>query len=260
MLLAYLPSSSLMVTLRSLVNDRAAYPMLPALGVLIALPLGARRGALRVALVGCLLILVPLSIQRTAVFLDDRALWMDVVQKQPASVRAYLGLAVTTPDGDLDSRERLLRGAVAAAPQGSLLEGLARNRLGDFLLGVRNDPERALPELHRALDLLRHRREGTAPGAEEIVAVSSLSEALAVLGHYEQSDELIALALQEQPGLLMLHIKRGALGLLRYERTSDPAALDVVQQAVDGGRALQPDHPLVGALASRLAERRAAGN
>jgi hypothetical protein len=256
LLLAYLPSSSLLVTLRSLLNDRAAYPMLPALGVLAALPLGVHRGALRAAVLGSALVLIPLSIERTGVFLSDRTLWLDVLRKQPASVRAYLGLSVTEPDVNRDRREHYLLGAVAAAPAGGMLEGLARSRLGDFLLGVRNDPERALPELHRSLELLRFAREGSAAGAEENVAAGSLAEALALLGHYEESDALLARVLEEQPHLLMLHIKRGALGLMRFERTADPSALDVVQQGIDGARALQPDHPLVRALAVRLAERR----
>lgn len=260
MLLAYLPSSSLLVTLRSLVNDRAAYPMLPALGILVALPLGARRGALRVALLGLAVLLVPLSIQRTGVFLDDRTLWLDVVEKQPLSMRAYLGLAATVPDHDPDAREELLRTAVAAAPTGTLLEGIARSRLGDFLLGVRHAPDRAMPELIRALDVMRHRRERPRPGAEEAVTAAALAEAMVLVGQYERSDALLAQVLSEQPGLLMLHVKRGALGLLRHERTSDPAALDAVQTAVDDASAVQPDHALVQALAQRLAERRAKGN
>ena len=39
LLLAYLPSSSLLVTLRTLVNDRALYPALPAAGLLAGLAL-----------------------------------------------------------------------------------------------------------------------------------------------------------------------------------------------------------------------------
>jgi len=260
MLFAYLPSSSLLVTLRSLVNDRAAYPMLPALGVLIALPLGAHRGALRLALLGAALLLIPLSIQRTEVFRDDRSLWLDVVEKQPRSMRAYLGLAATVPDDDPDAREQLLRTAVAAAPTGTLLEGIARSRLGDFLLGIRNEPERAMPELIRALDVMRHRRERQRPGAEEAITAGALAEAMLLVGQYERSDALLAEVLSEQPGLLMLHVKRGALGLLRHTRTLEPAALDAVQQAIDDARAIQPDHPLVRALAQRLAERRASAD
>jgi hypothetical protein len=58
----------------------------------------------------------------------------------------------------------------------------------------------------------------------------------------------------------MLHVKRGALGLFRHEQTGDPVALDVVQAAVTDATVVQPDHPLVQALARRLAERRALGD
>lgn len=256
LLLAYLPSSSLLVTLRSLVNDRAAYPLLPAVGVLLALPLGSRRGALRNMMLACAVLLVPLSVHRTGVFLDDRALWTDVVEKQPNSVRAYLGLSAAAPDASLDARERLLTTAVAVAPRGSLLEGLACARFGAFLLGVRNDPERALPKLHRALNLLRHHRERATPGKNEAVTAASLAEALALLGRYEQSDDLLVQILSEQPELLMLHVKRGALALMRHARTADPAALDIVEQVIVEAGAIRSDHPLVNALAASLAERR----
>jgi hypothetical protein len=260
MLFAYLPSSSLLVTLRSLLNDRAAYPMLPGLGVLLAVPLGAHRGALRAALLGAAVVLVPLSIQRTGVFLDDRSLWLDVAEKQPLSMRAYLGLAAAVPDDDPDAREQLLRTAVSAAPTGTLLEGIARGRLGDFLLGVRGAPDLAMPELIRALDVMRHRRERNRPGADEAVTASALAEAMALTGQYERSDALLMEVLREQPGRLMLHVKRGALGLFRHEQTGDPVALDVVQAAVTDATVVQPDHPLVQALARRLAERRALGD
>ncbi|MHC5210047.1 MAG: hypothetical protein ACYTG2_04955 [Planctomycetota bacterium] len=250
-LLAYLPSSSLLVTLRSLVNDRAAYPLLAPAGALLGMLFVRRRPAVWLgASVLLCLVLVPLSVRRTQVFHDDARLWQDVLANDPGSPRAHLGLAAVSRDPDV--RERLLREAARLSVPASRDASLALAHLGDFLLHVREDPDAAEPILHAALELQRLHRDRAAPGPEEAATGASLAEALTWLGRTEEADQVFAFLLHEQPTELMLHVKRAALALWRWDSQADVAALADARAAWSAARALAPDHALVHALESRI--------
>jgi hypothetical protein len=251
-LCAYLPSSSLLVTLRSLVNDRAAYPLLAPAGALLGLLLARHGRAMRLCAAAALaLALVPLAAERTAVFHDDTRLWKDALEHDPTSVRAYLGLAAVSPD--LDERERHLRAAVRVATPGSRPGAIALAHLGDFVLHVRKDPEAAEPILHAALEGQRLNRDRGLPGPEEAATGASLAEALTWLGRDPEAEQIFDLVLSEQPTTVMLHVKRAALALWRWEQAGDPAALVDARRAWAEARSLAPDHALVHSLAARLA-------
>jgi tetratricopeptide (TPR) repeat protein len=260
-LLAYLPSSSLLVTLRALVNDRAAYPMLVPAGALLGTLLERRRPGVTLGIAFALsIVLVPLSVQRTRAFHDDASLWQDVLRHDAGNVRAHLGLAAVSRD--LDLREAHLREAVRVATRQGRQAAIALAHLGDFLLHARQDPESAVPILHAALELQRRHRDRAMPGPEEAATGASLAEALTWLGRTDEADHLFALLLHEQPSEVMLHVKRAALALWRWESQRDPAALDDARIAWQQARAWAPDHPVVRALELRItdAERTRAGS
>ncbi|MGQ0552030.1 MAG: hypothetical protein ACT4PU_02285 [Planctomycetota bacterium] len=255
-LLAYLPSSSLLVTLRGLVNDRALYPCLLPLGALLGLslakwPAAARSAALLVA-VAC----IPLAAERQAVFRDDRSLWLDALSKDPRCVAAHVGLAALATDRDEEHGHLLA--AVQAAPAETLLQGLSLARLGDFELRQRHAPETALPMLTRALELLRRERERISPGPHEATTAASLAETLALLGRYDEAESVLQMALLEQPAQLMLHIKRGTLGILQAQREAAETGWLRAAQALAAAQRLQPEAPEVKALAQVLDQRRRA--
>lgn len=252
LLLAYLPSSSLLVTLRSLVNDRAAYPLLLPAGALVGLPLARRHRWVALGAAAALAVaLVPLSVGRTQVFHDDVRLWQDVLERDPSSVRAHLGLAAAS--GDADLREAHLREAVRVSLPGSRLAAIALAHLGDHLLHVRERPEEAEPLLHAALEWQRRNRDRAAPGPDEAATGASLAEALTWLGRDDEADRVFALLLHEHPDEIMLHVKRAALALWRWESRAEEDALRDARDAWRDARALAPDHALVQALGARIA-------
>jgi len=258
LLLAWLPSSSLLVTLRSLVNDRGSYPCLLAAGALAGVMLS--RHTPRAALLGSAalaLILVPLSMQRTAVFHDDASLWSGVLQVDPLSVRAHLGLAVASDDPEVQRSE--FSRALAVAIPGTRLAGVASARYGDFLLRQGDDASVALPLLQQSLAVQRQQRDRAAPGPDEAATAASLAECLLLAGQPEASDQVMQEAILEQPTLIMLHVKRTALLLFRAERDKDPAAAHQAMLALAGAVALDPGHPMVGALRQRLRDLLAEG-
>ena len=250
MLLAYLPSSSLLVTLRSLLTDRAAYPLLLPAGALAGWALRDRRVAARVGAGAAALLLVPLTAQRTRDFESDLTLWRAELKQGPGTVETHLGLAAAAVD--LDEREAELRAAAALAPAGSRIEGAALARLGDFLLRLRSDPAAAVPLLERSLDVQRRTRERQAPGSDEAATAAALAEGLSWMGRGEDAERVLGLALAEQPALVALHVKRASLALWRREHGGSEADLEIARQALATGRALSPDDPLVAALARKL--------
>ncbi len=201
-LLAYLPSSSLLVTLRSLVADRYAYPALLPAGALLGLGIGSLsravpRGPTALGLVALALSAwwVPLSIQRTAVFADDTALWADVLTTHPGSVRAQLGMA--SSETDTERVRARLEEAVRQA-QGSSdgrLLAVALSQRGAFALRQDQDPEDAVRWLSAALLLLDRNRDRDAPGPEEAGVVVDLAEALALSGRDGDAAKLVGEAL-----------------------------------------------------------------
>jgi hypothetical protein len=255
-LLAWLPSSSLLVTLRSLVNDRGAYPLLLPLGALAGLPLASRP---RLAALGCLLLamaLVPASVRRTQAFHDDASLWSATLEAQPASVMAHLGLAREAARGDREQQGRLLQRAVELAAPGSRQEALALCARGDWLLRVARRPDEAVDPLQRGLRQLRAWRERAWPLPEEAPTVASLAEALLLCGRAQESDAVLVAALAEQPASLALQIQRAGLALHRFEQDGDHGALHVAGAAWRAAAALDARHPLVEALGRRLASHR----
>jgi len=252
-LLAWFPSSSLLVTLRSLVNDRGSYPCLLAAGALPGLLLAGRSPrAAWGASVAVALLLVPLGVQRTAVFHDDASLWRDALRHDPSSVRAHLGLAAAADDPE--ARQREFQAALDVAPPGSRMRGIAGARLGDFLLRGSGDLAAALPVLRESLELQRQHRDRGLPGPDEAATAGSLAECLLQLGQAEESDRVMQEALREQPGQIMLHVKRTALLLFRAERDQDDAARAAARAALEEGLARDPEHPLLRALQQRLGE------
>ncbi len=256
-LLAWLPSSSLLVTLRMLVTDRGAYPCLPFLGAALGVLLvGRPRTALLATLAGATL-LVPLAVARTADFASDATLWRATLRQNPASVRAWLGLAAAA--GDPEAAEEPLRRAAALARPGSADQGLALARLGTFLLRHRGDPAQAESLLHRAWVLAQQHRDRERADDEECGTAATLAEALTLLGRDDEARAVLEAAIAAARDPFMLHVKDATLALLRHARAGDDAerrrlALERAARALHAARAVSPHHPLTGALATRLAE------
>ena len=243
-LLAWLPSGSLLVTLRTLVTDRAAYPMLAPLGGLLALA-AARRPRLVVLLAAVLLpLLAWCSLMRTLDFRSDETLWRSVLVHNPGSVRARLGLASTTQDARL--RGEWLHDAVRVAPPGSKQHGVALARLGDHLLASEDDPTAASEVLAAALGELQHwaALEGRA-GVDLPATVGSLAEALVRMGRLAEAEAVLLSAanVSERPATLLL---RWALVLrARAEQLDDASLRTQAEAALSEAARLAPDDPLV---------------
>ncbi len=251
-LLAWLPSSSLLVTLRSLVTDRGAYPVLLPRGALAGLPLAGRPRTAAAA--GCALagVLVPLAVVRTAAFHDDGSLWQSTLRVEPRSVRAHLGLARLLAGSDREAQGRELQAAVQAARPGSRLEAVALASWGDWLLRAAGRQEASVAVLERALRQLRLWRDRAWPAEEEAPTVASLAEALTLLGRHAEGDRLLIEALVEQPGTVPLHVQRAGLALWQWEHAHEPAALSTAAAAWQVAARLAPDDPVVLALGQRI--------
>lgn len=258
LLLAYLPSSSLLVTLRSVLTDRAAYPVLLPAGALVGLALArASRAVVWVGASTIALLLIPVTVQRTRDFESDATLWRAELQQGPGTAQTHLGLAAVASDPG--EREAQLLAAVRLAPTDSRLLGAALARLGDFLLRQRSDPAAAVPVLEHALDVQRRTRDRQAPGADEAATAAALAEGLSWMGRGDDAERVIGLALAEQPDSMGLHIKRASLALWRWEHGGGVAALESARQATQAGLTLAPDDPRLAAIVQQLvqAERRA---
>ena len=255
MLLAYLPSSSLIVTLRNLVNDRAAYPLLPAFGaaLLLAAPASWRRGPARAVLITALVLLwTLLSIARVPVFHDEAALWNDVVAKEPRSVKAQMGLAWVAGPGDPERQRRHLLRAAENAPPTSRLHGIALAELGDLILRQDADPGRAEPFLANALHTLRATREKPGPSPEELATLTSLATARWALGRDADALALLDAARRESPGQVMLPIVEASLWIARARAGEDPDAWHRARAALAQAATLDAGHPMVRALSQVL--------
>ncbi|MCB9899172.1 MAG: tetratricopeptide repeat protein [Planctomycetes bacterium] len=261
-LLAYLPSSSLLVTLRSLVNDRAAYPCLLPLGALLGWCL-ARLPALRVrgvprrsgwlALALLLALLVPLTWSRCAVFRDDASLWSDVLARDPSSVRAWVGLAAVEAERDPEAAGRDLSRAVQVAVPGSKQEALALVRLGDHVLHRQGDPAAALPLLEHALEAARRWRERGVPSLDELDTAVSLAEALTRLQRYDDGEQVLTRLIAEDPSPARLWLQLAGLRLVHAQMENDPDLLDGVRAALDEALRLAPDDAQIQQDSQRLA-------
>ena len=250
LLLAYLPSSSLLVTLRALLNDRGAYPVLLPAGALVGAALAGRGRAapwLGAGLAATLL--VPLAVQRTRDFESDLTLWRAELRYGPGTVQAHLGLAAVAPDAD--ERETHLRAAVQAAPAGSRELGAALARLGDFVLRQRSDPAGARPVLEQALDVQHRTRDRQSPGSDEAATAAALAEAWSWMGRGVDAERVLGLALAEQPTLVALHAKRASLALWRWEH-GEPGGLETAREAIRAGLAVAPDDPLLASLSATI--------
>ena len=253
-LLAWLPSSSLLVTLHSLVNDRGAYPLLLPLGALLGLPLVGRPRLAAGAALALAAVLVPLCVARTADFHDDASLWAATARVQPRSVRAHLGLAQVAAASDRMAQGRELEEAVHVARQGSRLEGLAQSAWGDWLLRVAGQPEQALPALQRAAQLLRAWRDRPWPQPEEAPTAASLAEALTLLGRHAEGDQVLVAAIAEQPQVLALHVQRAGLALWCWEHEHDADARRLAVAELRAAHEHAPDDPIVQQLILRAAQ------
>lgn len=164
--LAWLPSGSLLITLRSLVTDRSAYPMLAPLGAALALGLPRLDAQWRRAGLGAGVLLVCAlawsAHLRTTDFRSDASLWSATLTGHPGSVRGHLGLAAAAPGEG--PRGALLERAAALAAPGSKEHAVALLALGRHRLEHRTDPRGAATGLAAALGGLETwaRREGRA--------------------------------------------------------------------------------------------------
>jgi len=250
-LLAWLPSGSLLVTLRSLVTERSAYPMLPALGALLGLALvGRGRRTVLIAGLAVGLVLAGVARQRVADFRSDAALWQAALREHPRSVQAHLALALQAPDAAQASRwfER----AVEVAPPGSKLEAVALSRLGEQRLLAEGRLEEAAAVLHHALLAWERWATLERPGSELMQAQSNLALALVGLRRYDEAEALLARALAADAEPADLAVRRALLAGLRWSQEGDPVSLAAARQALAEAHALAPGHALLQALAARL--------
>ncbi|MDG2149069.1 MAG: tetratricopeptide repeat protein [Planctomycetota bacterium] len=242
-LLAYLPSSSLLVTLRELVNDRAAYPMLPAAGALLGLACRGRR-----PLAWCLLLCLGLplalaSSARSTVFRNDKTLWTDVLVHHQDSVRAHLGLAELATE-EPSQRFHLTRAAENSRP-GSKLQAIAMSRLGEHLLLQTNDPPQAIPVLEQAWAASKHweGRDRTAPKSRALAA--ALAQALEEVGRSNEAEVVLSTAISEAPEPTMLLVKRVQIRLVRALRSGDASDVTDLMESIEDAERRAPNHPLV---------------
>jgi hypothetical protein len=252
-LLAYLPSSSFLITLRDLVNDRAAYPALPAAGALVGLACRGRERWAWILLIALGLPLAAASSARTTVFRSDATLWRDVLSHHRDSVRAHLGLALVAPD---EPRQRLhLTSAVENSNPGSKLEAVALARLGEHLLRQTANPEHAVPVLERALDaaLRWDRIERESPDPRAVAA--ALAEALEETGRSQHAEHVLTDAIDRAGDPTMLLVKRAQIRLVRALRSGLPEDAAAVMQSIEAAEQRAPDHPLVRPL-RQLAQQR----
>lgn len=252
MLLAYLPSSSLLVTLRAVLNDRAAYPLLPAFGALVGLGAARWVRSPRLALVALALLGALLCARRTTTFRDEGTLWADVLSKAPRSVKAHLGLAWVYGQTDHATGQQWLVRAAALAERDSRLRGLALAQHGDAILRVDGDARRAAPILTEALRVLRVSREKPGPSPEESATAASLAWALWTLGQDVAAQQVLADAMAEQPDGVMFHLVSALQWWLRAEETGDEEARRQARRALQRAREIDPEHPIVLRLSARM--------
>lgn len=250
-LLAWLPSGSLVVTLRSLVTERSAYPMLVPLGALAGLALvGRPRRQLLVASAALGLVLAGLARDRVADFRDDGALWRAALEVHPRSVQAHLALALEEREPAAAGRQ--LERALAVAVPGSKLEAVALSRLGAHRLLAEGRPEQALPLLRRALAAWEHWARLERPGSELSDVRATLSLCLVGLRRYDEAEALLRGALADDGDPAGLLVRRALLAGLRWSQEGDEATLQAARQALAEAARVAPDHPLLTALAARL--------
>ncbi len=260
MLLAYLPSSSLLVTLRALVNDRAAYPLLPAFGAILGLWI-ARGGRLLlwITTVSLTLIWATLAARQHHAFHDERALWTNVLEHHPASVKAHLGLAWVASHEEPDRERDHLQRAISAAISGTRVQGLALAQLGDLTLRRDRDAAGAVPILQRALTILRSTREKVAPAPEETATAASLAWALWLDGRDASARAVLERAMRDEPDDTLLLVVQAVQSLLRARQVGDDAALDQARAAIERASEAAPGHPAVQAVMTWIEEAESGG-
>ncbi|MED5330549.1 MAG: hypothetical protein VX916_04595 [Planctomycetota bacterium] len=194
--LAYLPTSSLLVTLRSLVADRYAFPTLLPLGALFGLIIAQR--VPRYATLAVLLLAlftIPLTVNRTTVFATDESLWLDALDTAPQSPRVHIGLANATEDPA--SIGIHLRRAVDMAARGSKQEPYALLQLGQHILRVEKNSRGAIPILEGAIGSLARHQASLNPFDQQIYLALLLAEAYRLEGRYQDAEPLIESALAD---------------------------------------------------------------
>lgn len=252
-LLAWLPSGSLVVTLRSLVTDRALYPMLIPLGALLGMALATLTTRWRLPGLAALLALAlaygTVTQDRVRVFRSDESLWQDVLAHNPRSVQSRLGLAMVAEQPEQVGP--LLQEAVAVSVPGSKLEAAALARLGDHLLRREGRVADAVPVLERALEALERWATLERPGSDLPATESSLALAATLQGDHERAEAVLARAIARDTDPLMLMIQRLAVRQLRWQQDGSAEANALVDAAVDELLRVAPDHPTIAALMAR---------
>lgn len=242
-LLAWLPSGSLIVTLRSLVTDRAAYPALIPVGALLGLAVSRRPARALLALLVLAAVYGSVARARVRVFDSDTSLWQDVLSGNPRSVQARMGLALGA-----DQPERvgsLLEQAVAVALPGSKLEAAALARLGDHRLRREGRVQDALPILQRALSALERWATLERPGIDLPATAASLALAHTLLRDYGSAETVLARAIARNGDPLMLLVQRAVVRQLRLQQEGGEQADALVEEAIRDLLHVAPDHPTI---------------
>ncbi len=147
---AQFPTSSLVITVRSLVNDRYLY--LPLIGVSIVLgsalvkvsggPVLARR-AVRVLLTGLLLALSVFTFDRSRDWTDSKSLWTEALKTHPASIRAHVALSkVYRLEGDAEGALKTAVAGYTIARRGTAVRMNAMYQAVQALRALGRDAER----------------------------------------------------------------------------------------------------------------------
>jgi hypothetical protein len=242
-LLAWLPSGSLIVTLRSLVTDRAAYPALIPLGALLGLFVAHRPRHALLALLALTIVYGSVARERVRVFDSDTSLWLDVLAGNPRSVQARLGLALEEPQA-----ERVafwLEEAVAVSLPGSKLEAAALARLGDHRLRREGRVQDALPILERAMSALENWATLERPGVDLPATAASLALARTLVRDYDGAEAVLARTITREADPLMLLVQRAVLRQLRFQQDGGEEADALVEEALQELVEVAPDHPSI---------------
>ena len=230
-LLVLLPT--IIIPLNVMVSEHRLYPALAGLMPFAARLLsGPRR--LRPALIGCAVLLMALTVQRTAVWASERSLWEEAA-RWTAAPRPHVRLAlVERAEGRLDAAEFHLRAALDA----DAMHAPAWNNLGN-VQRQRGDLAAAEASYAQALSLL--------PSYPE--ALTNLAVLRVQQGRFDESRALYERALEIQPDHDLMHNNLGTL-LLRLGEF-EAAEQHLRRALVLGGDSAAVWRNLSGALAGQ---------
>ena len=147
---AQLPTSSLVITVRSLVNDRYLYLPLMGIGLFLCGSLSAldrrslfvRKAASALA-VALLLVLAMVTHDRSRDWIDSKSLWTAALKTHPGSIRAHVALSkAALQEGDADGALKFAVAGYTIGRRGTAVRMNAMYKATQALTELGRDAER----------------------------------------------------------------------------------------------------------------------